>query len=255
MGRPAKYTDNELVKITQDYLSTGDLGKPTYLKLAAWAKQHGYDIGEQVFRTRPAVVQLLTDAKKQYCGRERGCAEGAYVSFDVAGEMRKLRTESGVKKLIAALEEREGYFRSLYERNCALASIIKEQLTQLAQAAKKIRELEEDCAQYKRKTIEYKHKNAELTRINARTKALLENAIYPEIALAELDELGLDIEPSKMPDAVLDRQISDGLEHQELMGRVVPLVRTSLLEGEEKEPSAAMTPQELENLMMQKLTK
>ena len=72
MARPAKYSDEQLIKITQDFLSEGATGRPTYQKLSHWAKQQGYDIGEQVFRSRPQIVRLLKQAKEQYQMPQKG---------------------------------------------------------------------------------------------------------------------------------------------------------------------------------------
>ena len=39
MARPAKYSEEQLMKITQDFLNDGPLGRPIYQKLSDWAKQ------------------------------------------------------------------------------------------------------------------------------------------------------------------------------------------------------------------------
>lgn len=230
MARPAKYSDEQLMKITQDFLSEGSLGRPTYQKLSDWAKQRGYDIGEQVFRSRPQIVLLLKQAKEQYQMPGAEATEGAYITFDVRNEMMKVRSEMGVQKLLDTLVEREEYFKKLYERNCALSQSVRRQVEQLVQAAEKIRNLERDIAQIQRQNVAYKHENVTLKQKNSRMKAVLEQQIYPEIALSELDELGLQVERSKIPEPIRERMVADGngQSHTDLTDKVVPFLRTQI---------------------------
>lgn len=230
MARPAKYSDEQLMKITQDFLSEGPLGRPTYQKLSDWAKQRGYDIGEQVFRSRPQIVLLLKQAKEQYQMPGAEATEGAYITFDVRNEMMKVRSEMGVQKLLDTLVEREEYFKKLYERNCALSQSVRRQVEQLAQAAEKTRNLERDIAQIQRQNVAYKHENVTLKQKNSRMKAVLEQQIYPEIALSELDELGLQVERSKIPEPIRERMVADGngQSHTELIGKVIPFLHAQI---------------------------
>lgn len=234
MARPAKYSDEQLMKITQDFLSEGSLGRPTYQKLSDWAKQRGFDIGEQVFRSRPQIVLLLKQAKEQYQIPGAEATEGAYITFDVRNEMMKVRSEMGVQKLLDTLVEREEYFKKLYERNCALSQSVRRQVEQLVQAAEKIRNLERDIAQIQRQNVAYKHENVTLKQKNSRMKAVLEQQIYPEIALSELDELGLQVERSKIPEPIRERMVADGngQSHTDLTDKVVPFLRTQIEHAE-----------------------
>lgn len=224
MARPAKYSDEQLVKITQDFLSEGEMGCPTYQKLSNWAKQQGYDIGEQAFRSRQSVVELLKRAKEQYRTPVVKPEEGAYLSFDVRSEMMKIRSTKKMQELIDTLVEREAYFKRLYERNCDLHDKMIKQNEQLVQAMDKIQVLEQKIAQMQQKKVAYKHENVTLKQKNSRIKAVLEQQIYPEIALSELDELGLQVERSKMPESIRERMVADGngQSHTDLTDKVVP---------------------------------
>lgn len=230
MARPAKYSDEQLIKITQDFLNEGELGCPTYQKLSNWAKQQGYDIGEQAFRSRQSVVELLKRAKEQYRTPVVKSEEGAYLSFDVQSEMMKIRSTKKMQELIDTLVERETYFKSLYERNCDLHDKMIKQNEQLVQAMDKIQELEQNIAQMQQKNVAYKHENVTLKQKNSRMKAVLEEQIYPEIALSELDELGLRVERSKMPESIREHMVADGngQSHTELTDKVVPFLRTQV---------------------------
>lgn len=230
MARPAKYSEEQLIKITQDFLSEGATGRPTYQKLSHWAKQQGYDIGEQVFRSRPQIVRLLKQAKEQYQMPGAEATEGAYITFDVRSEMMKIRSTKKMQELIDTLVERETYFKSLYERNCDLHDKMIKQNEQLLQAMDKIQALEQEIARVQRKNVAYKHENVTLRQKNSRMKAVLEEQIYPEIALSELDELGLRVERSKMPESIRERMVADGngQSHTELTDKVVPFLRAQI---------------------------
>lgn len=230
MARPAKYSDEQLMKITQNFLSEGPLDRPTYQKLSDWAKQRGFDIGEQVFRSRPQIVLLLKQAKEQYQMPGAEATEGAYITFDVRSEMMKIQSTKKMQELIDTLVERETYFKSLYERNCDLYDKMIKQNEQLVQAMDKIQALEQEIAQMQQKNAAYKHENVMLRQKNSRMKAVLEEQIYPEIALSELDELGLRVERSKMPESIRERMVADGngQSHTELTDKVVPFLRTQI---------------------------
>lgn len=230
MARPAKYSEEQLMKITQDFLNEGPLGRPTYQKLSDWAKQNGYNIGEQAFRSRPQIVLLMKQAKERYQMSGSETEEGAYLSFDIRSEIMKAQSKSAVQRLLDTLIEREAYYKNLYERNCALAKIVRKQVEELAQAAEKIRNLEKEITQVQSQNIAYKHQNVEIKRKNSRMKAILEEQIYPEIALSGLDELGLQIDRSRMTEPVLERMTANGIgqSHTELTRKVIPLMRKQI---------------------------
>lgn len=242
MARPARYSEEQLIKITQDFLREGAMGRPTYQKLSHWAKQQGYDIGEQVFRSRPQIVRLLKQAKEQYQMPGAEATEGAYITLDVRSEMMKIRSTKKMQELIDTLVEREAYFKSLYERNCDLHDEMIKQNEQLVQAMDKIQELEQNIAQMQQKNVAYKHENVTLRQKNSRMKAVLEEQIYPEITLSELDELGLRVERSKMPESIRERMVADGngQSHTELTDKVVPFLRTQI---EHMEPEVLVADQ------------
>lgn len=245
MARPAKYSEEQLMKITQDFLNDGPLGRPTYQKLSDWAKQKGYNIGEQAFRSRPQIVLLIKQAKERYQRSGSEAEEGAYITFDIRNEMTKVQSKSDMQKLLDTLMEREAYFKNLYERNCALSKIVRRQVEQLAQAAEKVQNLEEEIVQIQRQNITYKHQNVEFRRKNSRMKAMLEEQIYPEIVLSELDELGLQIERSKITEPVRERMVADGngQSHTELTNKVIPLLRKQV---EHTEPELLVEDAELQ---------
>lgn len=211
-------------------MSEGELGCPTYQKLSNWAKQQGYDIGEQAFRSRQSVVELLKRAKEQYRAPVAKSEEGAYLSFDVRSEMMKIRSTKKMQELIDTLVEREAYFKSLYERNCDLHDKMIKQNEQLVQAMDKIQVLEQKIARVQQKNVAYKHENVTLKQKNSRMKVILEEQIYPEIALGELDELGLQVERSKIPESIRERMVADGngQSHTDLTDKVVPFLRTQI---------------------------
>lgn len=107
MARPAKYSEEQLMKITQDFLNDGPLGRPTYQKLSDWAKQKGYNIGEQAFRSRPQIVLLIKQAKERYQRSGSEAEEGAYITFDIRNEMTKVQSKSDMQKLLDTLMERK----------------------------------------------------------------------------------------------------------------------------------------------------
>ena len=76
-------------------------------------------------------------------------------------------------------------------------------------------------------------------------KAMLEEQIYPEIVLSELDELGLQIERSKITEPVRERMVADGngQSHTELTNKVIPLLRKQV---EHTEPELLVEEAELQ---------
>lgn len=257
MARPAKYTDEQIIQVVQDILSDSTLGRPSYQKIAEEARRRGFDIGEQVFRKRKEVVKLIEEMKERYKHQGENGLEAAYVSFDVQGEMMKIRSEYGMQRLIDVLTEREAYFRQLYDRNCELVGVVRGQLQQIIQLTQRVQELESERAESQKTVAAYKHRNAKLNRQNSRLKAVLEEQIYQEMVLAELDEMGLHVERSKMPNAIRDQQVSEGIKtsHADLADKLIPFCRAQsrqldidiLAEDLEEEPEDMETVAEPED--------
>lgn len=224
MGRKKKFDEAELIHIAQEYLLTCDMEKPTYARLAAWAKESGLDIGEHIFRAIPTIRKMMQQNQQRYAEQQGFPQSAAYVTFDIEHEVCAVRSEEGAKRLIQRLQERERYFRDIYESSSAMADTHKKMYQQLREAAKNQKEMTALCQRLQGEVKALKAENRKIRQQNVRMKALLESSVYPEIAAELGSELGLHIPTSKMDNKTLDRMIATIPEEDApVLSNVVPM--------------------------------
>ena len=212
MGRSKKFQDDDLLKIAQDYISYGPGGKPSYKKIAQWALDNGQEIGEQLFR-KCAPVRELLKLEQQKSLVLTDMEAGAYVPFDVEAAVRKLSGQRSIHSHLQVLQERETYYRKLYETNSALLAHIKKQATELNQARSKIQDLEKQLAD----TQDIRKKNRDLLDASRTMLTILERTIYPDVGIQILHESGIietdsnllddSIQPYVCPNAEVSHQV------------------------------------------------
>lgn len=224
MGRKKKFDEAELIHIAQEYLLTCDMEKPTYARLSAWAEESGLDIGEHIFRGVPKIREMMKQGQQRYVAEQQIFPQSAYVSFDVEQELRTLRSGEGLKRLTQRLQEREQYFKQIHENSCATANASKKMHQQMREAVKNQKEMTDLCQRLQEEVKALKAENRKIRQQNVRMKALLESAVYPEIAVELGSELGLNIPTSKMDNKTLDRMITTVPEEDApVLSNVVPM--------------------------------
>lgn len=224
MGRKKKFDEAELIHIAQEYLLTCDMEKPTYARLAAWAKESGLDIGEHIFRAIPKIREMMKQDQQRYVAEQQTFPQSAYVSFDVEQELRALRSGAGLKRLTQRLQEREQYFKKIHENSCAMADSHKKVCQKMREVEKNQKEMTDLCQRLQEEVKALKAENRKIRQQNVRMKALLESAVYPEIAAELGSELGLNIPTSKMDNKTLDRMITTVPEGDAaVLSNVVPM--------------------------------
>lgn len=123
------------------------------------------------------------------------------------------------------LQERERYFRDIYESSSAMADTHKKIYQQLRETAKNQKEMTVLCQRLQEEVKALKAENRKIRQQNVRMKTLLESAVYPEIAAELGSELGLNIPTSKMDNKTLDRMITTVPEEDApVLSNVVPMV-------------------------------
>lgn len=224
MGRKKKFDEAELIHIAQEYLLTCDLGKPTYARLSAWAKESGMNIGEHIFRGVPKIREMMKQDQQRYVADQQIFPQSAYVSFDVEQELRTLRSGEGLKRLTQRLQEREQYFKKIHENSCAMVDSHKKVCQKMREAEKNQKEMAALCQRLQEDVKALKAENRKIRQQNVRMKALLESSVYPEIAAELGSELGLNIPVSKMDNKTLDRMITTAPEEDApVLSNVVPM--------------------------------
>lgn len=224
MGRKKKFDEAELIHVAQEYLLTCDMEKPTYARLSAWAKESGLDIGEHIFRAIPKIREMMKQDQQRYVAEQQIFPQSAYVSFDVEQELRTLRSGEGLKRLTQRLQEREQYFKKIHENSCAMADSHKKVCQKMREVEKNQKEMVAMCQKLQEELRELKSENRKVRQQNVRMKALLESAVYPEIAAELGSELGLNIPTSKMDNKTLDRMITTVPEGDAaVLSNVVPM--------------------------------
>lgn len=203
MGRPKKFQDDDLLKIAQDYISYGPGGKPSYKKIAQWAMASGLEIGEQLFR-KCAPVRELVELEHHKSSVFLDMETGAYVPFDAEAAVRKLSGQNSIHNHLQVLQEREAYYRKLYETNTALLDHIKKQATELNQARCKIQDLEKQLAD----TQDVKKENRRLLDASRTMRSILEQMVYPDVAVHILHESGIVQSDSNLPDEATKAYVS-----------------------------------------------
>lgn len=203
MGRPKKFQDDDLLKIAQDYLSYGPGGKPSYKKIAQWAMENGMEIGEQLFRKCAPVRELVELEQQKSLGLSNAKAS-AYVPFDAEAAVRKLSGQNSIHNHLRVLQEREAYYHKLYETNTALLSRMKQQAAELNQARCKIQDLEKQLAD----TQVLKKENRRLLDAGRTMRAILEQTVYPDVAVHILHESGIVQSDSNLPDEAIEGYVS-----------------------------------------------
>ena len=224
MGRKKKFDEAELIHIAQEYLLTCDMEKPTYTRLSAWVKESGLDIGEHIFRAIPTIRKMMQQNQQRYAEQQGFPKSVAYVTFDVEHEVCAVRSQEGTKRLMQRLQERERYFRDIYESSSAMADTHKKIYQQLQETAKNQKEMTVLCQRLQEEVKALKAENRKIRQQNVRMKTLLESAVYPEIAAELGSELGLNIPTSKMDNKTLDRMITTVQEEDApVLSNVVPM--------------------------------
>ena len=186
MGRPKKYSDNDLLEIAQNYISYGPGGKPTYQKIAQWAAQNGYEIGEQLFRKCAPVRDLIKLEQKKPAILSTTSAV-TYVPFDAEAAVRKLSSQRSIQEHLKVLQEREMYYRNMYDLINTLRSHVQKLSSDLKEANRKIESLEDELVSLQNT----KKENRNLIAASRTMRAILEQTIYPDVAIHILHESGI----------------------------------------------------------------